>query len=174
VIFDIDANGILHVSAVDKGTGKRNEVVITSSGGLSNEEIEKMIKDAEMHAEEDRRRQAAVEAKNEADSLLYTTERTLSEHRAKLSATDVETVEKAAQDLRAVLEKDATAADTIREKTKVLQQAAMRIGEAIYRASQASQSTQQAQQSQSETPEAEFKDVNQDSDEKKQQGKGGS
>jgi molecular chaperone DnaK len=174
VIFDIDANGILHVGAVDKGTGKRNEVVITSSGGLSNEEIEKMVKDAEMHAEEDRRRQAAVEAKNEADSLLYTTERTLSEHRTKLSAPDIEAVEKAAQDLRSVLEKDSAAADTIREKTKTLQQAAMRIGEAIYRASQASQSSQQTQQSQHETPEAEFKDVNQDSDEKKQQGKGGS
>ncbi|KAK4533272.1 hypothetical protein CCYA_CCYA16G4154 [Cyanidiococcus yangmingshanensis] len=174
VIFDIDANGILHVSAVDKGTGKRNEVVITSSGGLTNEEIEKMVKDAEMHAEEDRRRQAAVEAKNEADSLLYTTERTLSEHRSKLSATDVEAVEKAAQDLRSVLEKDSTAADTIRDKTRTLQQAAMRIGEAIYRASQTSQSSQEAQQSKPETPEAEFKDVNQDSDEKKQQGKGGS
>ncbi|KAF6001270.1 heat shock [Cyanidiococcus yangmingshanensis] len=174
VIFDIDANGILHVSAVDKGTGKRNEVVITSSGGLTNEEIEKMVKDAEMHAEEDRRRQAAVEAKNEADSLLYTTERTLSEHRSKLSATDVEAVEKAAQDLRSVLEKDSTAADSIRDKTRALQQAAMRIGEAIYRASQTSQSSQEAQQSKPETPEAEFKDVNQDSDEKKQQGKGGS
>lgn len=168
VTFDIDANGIMHVSAVDKGTGKRNEVVITSSGGLHEEDIQKMVKDAEMHADEDKRRQAAVEVKNEADSLLYTTDKTLSEHRAKLSSEDTSAVETAASDLRALLEKDPNAVEDIKSKTHVLQQAAMKVGEAIYRSAQASQKPPT-----SATPEAEFKDVNDDDEEKKQHGKGG-
>ena len=174
VTFDIDANGIMHVSAVDKGTGKRNEVVITSSGGLGEQDIERMVREAEMHAEEDKRRQAAVEAKNEADSLLYNTERTLNEHRSKVSTDDARAVESAISDLRAVLDKEPPAAvDEIQGKTRALQQAAMKVGEAIYRSAQSSQQQQQQQKASSETPEAEYKDVNEDDEEKKQHGKGG-
>eukprot|EP00166_Cyanidium_caldarium_P006239 ctg_871.g219 len=128
-----------------------------------------------MHAEDDKRRQAAVEAKNEADSLLYNTERTLNEHRSKVSTDDARAVESAISDLRAVLDKEPPAAvDEIHGKTRALQQAAMKVGEAIYRSAQSSQQQQQQQQQQqkasSETPEAEYKDVNEDDEEKKQHG----
>ncbi len=106
VTFDIDANGILNVSAKDLATGKEQKITITASSGLSQEEIEKMVKDAEGHAEEDRKRRALIEERNRLDSLIYTTEKTLNENRSKLSEADVKGVEEAIAEGKKALEKD--------------------------------------------------------------------
>ncbi len=136
VTFDIDANGIVQVSAKDKATGKEQQIRIQASGGLSEADIDKMVKDAEAHAEEDKRRRELVEAKNHADSLLHTAERSLSEAGDKVSADDRAAVERAAQALRDTLGSDNVA--EIKAKTDALGQAAMKLGEAIYKAQQES------------------------------------
>ncbi|MEO1200793.1 MAG: molecular chaperone DnaK [Pseudomonadota bacterium] len=132
VTFDIDANGIVSVSAKDKGTGKEQQIRIQASGGLSDSEIEQMVKDAEAHADEDKKRREAVEAKNHAEALLNTTEKQLEEHGDKLDADDKEVIEAAAADLKTALEGDD--ADAITEKTNALAQVAMKLGEAVYKA----------------------------------------
>src|SRR3546814_63416 len=131
VTFDIDANGIVNVSAKDKATGKEQQIRIQASGGLSDTDIDRMVKDAETHAAEDKKRKEAVEAKNTADSLIYTTERTLAEHGDKLDAADRQAVE---SDLEALKEagKGDDAAD-IKEKTEELAQSSMKLGEAAYK-----------------------------------------
>jgi molecular chaperone DnaK len=134
VTFDIDANGIVQVSAKDKATGKEQQIRIQASGGLSEADIEKMVKDAEAHAAEDKQRRELVEAKNHADSLIHTTERSLHEAGDKVPAGERE----AAQSAIAAL-KDAIGGDNIeqiRQKTEALAQAAMKLGEAMYRATQ--------------------------------------
>ena len=103
VTFDIDANGIVNVSAKDKGTGKEQSIQIKASGGLSEDEIEKMVKEAEAHAEEDKKRRALVEARNQAESLVHLTEKTLAEHDDKLNAADKAAVEKALSDLKSAI-----------------------------------------------------------------------
>ncbi|MFZ5610400.1 MAG: molecular chaperone DnaK [Pseudomonadota bacterium] len=135
VAFDIDANGIVNVSAKDKGTGKEQQIRIQASGGLSEADIEKMVKDAEAHAEEDKKRRALVEAKNHGESLVHSTERQLSEHGGKVSHEEKGAIESAIADLKTALEGDD--ADAIQAKTQVLAQAAMKLGEAIYKAEQA-------------------------------------
>jgi molecular chaperone DnaK len=132
VTFDIDANGIVNVSAKDKGTGKEQQIRIQASGGLNEAEIQRMVKEAEEHAEEDRKRKEQIEARNHADSLIYTTDKSLKEHGDKISASDREAIEAAISDLRAVL--DTADADTLRSKTENLAQLAMKLGEAMYRA----------------------------------------
>lgn len=134
VTFDIDANGILHVSAKDLGTGKEQKIRIESSSGLKEEEIQRMIREAEEHAEEDRRMKEAAEARNEADSLIYNTEKTLREFGDKVSSEDRKRIEAAIADLRSVM--DSRDAAKIREKTEVLKQAAFRISEEVYRQAQ--------------------------------------
>jgi len=134
VTFDIDANGILHVSAKDLGTGKEQKIRIESSSGLKEEEIQRMIREAEEHAEEDRRMKEAAEARNEADSLIYNTEKTLREFGDKVSSEDRKRIEAAISDLRSVM--DSRDAAKIREKTEVLKQAAFRISEEVYRQAQ--------------------------------------
>jgi molecular chaperone DnaK len=130
VTFDIDANGIVNVSAKDKGTGKEQNVQIEASGGLSEADIERMVKDAEAHAADDKKRKETVEARNVADALLHTTEKTLAEHGAKLSDQDRRATETAMADLReAVKGEDATAIAT---KADALQQLALKLGEAIH------------------------------------------
>lgn len=137
VTFDIDANGILNVGARDTATGKEQNIVIQSSGGLSDNEIKDMVKNAEAYAQADTERRAMIEAKNDADSLLYSTEKSLSEHRDKLSTDAAAGVDAALADLRSEMDKDAPEVSAIKSKTEALTKSAMTIGEAMYKASQA-------------------------------------
>src|ERR1700716_4230409 len=132
VSFDIDANGIVNVSARDKGTGKEQQIRIQASGGLSDNDIEKMVKDAEAHAEEDKKRKAAVEAKNHAEALVHSTEKALAEHGAKVGETERRAIENAMADLKEALKGDD--AEAITAKTERLLQLASKIGEALNRA----------------------------------------
>merc|ERR1711871_1680268 len=131
VAFDIDANGIVNVSAKDKATGKEQNIVIQSSGGLSDSEIENMVRDAEANQAADEQRKAVIEAKNEADGLAYNTEKSMEEHGDKMDEADKDAVKQAIADVRAVL--DSEDAEQIKEKTATLQAAAMKIGEAMYK-----------------------------------------
>jgi molecular chaperone DnaK len=133
VTFDIDANGIVNVSATDKGTGKEQQIRIQASGGLSETDIQKMVKDAEAHAEEDKKRKAAVEAKNHAEALVHSTEKTLAEHGSKVSEADRRGIENALADLKEALK--GTDAEAITAKTNALAQASMKLGEAMYKQS---------------------------------------
>merc|ERR1712076_365636 len=130
VSFDIDADGILNVSASDKGTGKEQNIVIQSSGGLSEDDIEKMVQDAEANAEADAKRRQAIEAKNEIDSLIYSTEKSLTDNAEKLDADVKAEVEKAIAEAKEV--KDGEDVDLIMEKKEALSQASMKIGAAMY------------------------------------------
>ncbi|MCC8936167.1 molecular chaperone DnaK [Bradyrhizobium sp. Arg68] len=134
VTFDIDANGIVNVSAKDKGTGKEQKIQIQASGGLSESDIEKMIKDAEAHAAEDMKRKEAVEAKNAAEALLHATEKTVAEHGSKLAASDRSAIESAMSDLREALKGDD--ATTINTKVNSLQLHSMKLAEAMQSAAQ--------------------------------------
>ncbi|HLK82755.1 MAG TPA: molecular chaperone DnaK [Xanthobacteraceae bacterium] len=131
VSFDIDANGIVNVQARDKATGKEQQIRIQASGGLSESEIQKMIKDAEAHAEEDKKRKAAVEAKNHADALVHSTERALAEHGSKVSEGERRAIETALADLKEALKGDN--ADAITAKMNALAQVSMKLGEAMYK-----------------------------------------
>jgi molecular chaperone DnaK len=135
VTFDIDANGIVNVSARDKGTGREQQIRIQASGGLNEGEIERMVKEAQEHAEEDRQRKAQIEARNHADSLIYSTEKSLKEHGDKVGASDRSAIEQAVADLKSVL--DSADTETLRAKTETLAQLSMKLGEAMYRAQQA-------------------------------------
>jgi molecular chaperone DnaK len=135
VTFDIDANGIVNVSAKDKGTGKEQQIRIQASGGLADEDIEKMVKEAEQFAEEDKKRKAAAEAKNNAESLIHTTERQLSEHGDKVDAAVKTEIETALTEARAAV--DSGDSEQMTEKTNALAQAAMKLGEAMYKSQQA-------------------------------------
>ena len=139
VTFDIDANGIVNVSAKDKATGKEQQIRIQASGGLSDDEIEGMVSDAESHAEEDAKRRAEVEARNQADALVHATEQQLAEHGDKVESAVKTEIEEAITDLKSELEKEADDADVeaIESKTQVLVQASMKLGEEIYKAEQA-------------------------------------
>jgi molecular chaperone DnaK len=130
VTFDIDANGIVNVSARDKATGKEQQIRIQASGGLSEADIERMVKDAEAHAEEDKKRKAQVEAKNQAEALVHTTERSLAEHGSKVGETERRAIENAMADLKEAIKGDD--AEAIRAKTNTLAQASMKLGEAMY------------------------------------------
>ena len=136
VTFDIDANGIVNVQAKDKSTGKEQQIRIQASGGLSDDEIESMVKDAESHAEEDRKRRAGVEARNQADGLIHATEQQLSEHGERIDAAVKGEIEAAVADLRSELAKEDAETETIQAKTQILTQAAMKMGEAIHKAQQ--------------------------------------
>ncbi|WP_237152719.1 molecular chaperone DnaK [Oryzibacter oryziterrae] len=135
VTFDIDANGIVQVSAKDKGTGKEQQIRIQASGGLSDADIDKMVKDAEANAAADKARREAVEAKNHAESLIHSTEKSLADYGDKVSASDKSVIESAITDLKAVI--DSNDAEDIKAKTNALAQAAMKLGEAMYASQQA-------------------------------------
>jgi molecular chaperone DnaK len=135
VTFDIDANGIVSVSAKDKGTGKEQKITIQASGGLSDDEIEKMVKDAEANAENDKKRRELVEAKNQAESLIHSTEKSIEEHGDKVDPATIEAIELAIAALKDDLDGDN--AGKIRSGIQNVTEAAMRLGEAIYKASQA-------------------------------------
>jgi molecular chaperone DnaK len=141
VTFDIDANGIVHVSAKDLGTGKEQKIRIESSSGLSKDEIEKMVRDAELHAEEDKRQQEIITLKNEADALVYSTEKSLNEYGDKVSVADKKAVEDAIQDLKQALEGGDPG--QIRSRKEALEKATHKIGQAIYEEVQRQQAQQQ-------------------------------
>jgi molecular chaperone DnaK len=134
VTFDIDANGIVNVHAKDKGTGKEQQIRIQASGGLSEADIQRMVKDAEAHAEDDKKRRAQVEAKNQAEALIHSTERTLSEHGSKVGDSERRAIENGIADLKEALKGDDAAAITA--KTNALMQASMKLGEAMYKQTQ--------------------------------------
>lgn len=140
VTFDIDANGIVNVSAKDKATGKEQNIRIQASGGLKDEDIEKMVKEAEQHAEEDKKLKEAIEARNHADALIHETEKQLKENGDKIGAGEKETIEKAVQELKDVL--DSNDAEKIKDKTNALTQASLKLGEAMYK--QSTQANEQA------------------------------
>ena len=132
VTFDIDANGILTVSAKDKVSGKSQEIKITGSSGLSDAEIEKMVKDAELHKEEDAKRKGAIESRNMADSLVYQTEKTLGEMKDKLESSEVEKINTALEELKAVLKDENATKEQIDEKLKALTEVSHKLTEAMY------------------------------------------
>src|SRR5881296_634984 len=131
VTFDIDANGIVNVHARDKGTGKEQQIRIQASGGLSEADIQRMVKDAESHAEEDKKRKAEVEAKNHAEALVHATEKALAEHGSKVGEGDRRAIENAMADLKEALK--GSDAEAITAKTNALAQASMKLGEAMYK-----------------------------------------
>jgi len=135
VTFDIDANGIVNVSAKDKGTGKEQQIRIQASGGLSDDDIEKMVKDAEEHAEEDKKRRESVEVKNQAESLVHQTEKSLSEHGDKISDDEKSAIESDIEALKTAMESDNL--DNIQSKLEALATSSMKLGEAIYKSEQA-------------------------------------
>ncbi len=135
VTFDIDANGIVNVSAKDKATGKEQQIRIQASGGLDEKEIERMVQEAEENAEEDKKRKQQIEARNQADSLIYSTEKSLQEYGDKIEAGDRAAIEQAVSELREVLDSDD--AEVVKTKTDALAQASMKLGEAMYSSAQA-------------------------------------
>jgi molecular chaperone DnaK len=152
VSFDIDADGILNVSAKDKGTGKQQSIVIRSSGGLSEAEIEKMVQDAEANAEADARRRKTIETRNEMDSLIYSTEKSLSENAAKIDADTKAEIEKAIAEAKEV--KDSDDLDALTAKKDALNQASLKIGQAIY----GQQSQGSTEEKDDNTVDADFKE----------------
>jgi chaperone protein DnaK len=137
VTFDIDANGIVTVSAKDKQTGKQQQITIQSSGGLSELEVQKMVQDAERHSQEDKKRKETIEAKNTADSTIYSVEKSLTEHKDKVPQSDVTIIQEAIKKLRDLTERDGDAG-AIRSATDELSKAAQKIGEAVYKTGQGS------------------------------------
>ncbi|OWJ66608.1 molecular chaperone DnaK [Inquilinus limosus] len=165
VTFDIDANGLVNVSAKDKATGKEQAIRIQASGGLSDGDIDKMVKDAEANAASDKKRREAVEAKNHADALIHSTEKQLAEFGDKVDASDKAAVETAIADLKSVVTGDD--AEQIKAKTDALAQAAMKIGEAMYKASQESGAAPEGGEQASAKPDdgvvdADFEEVDDD------------
>ena len=140
VTFDIDANGIVNVSARDKGTGKEQQIRIQASGGLGDADIERMVREAEEHADEDKKKRELIDKRNAADSLIHTTEKSLSEYGGALEDADKKAIEDAVADLRGVL--DSEDADVIDAKTSALQQASLKLGEAMYKTGQAEAAAQ--------------------------------
>ena len=134
VTFDIDANGIVSVSAKDKGTGKEQKIQIQASGGLSEEEIQKMVKDSEANKETDKKKRETVDARNQADTMIHSTEKNLKEHGSKITEAEKKSIETAIADLRNALK--GTDAEEVKKKTQSLIQASMKLGEAVYKSQQ--------------------------------------
>ncbi|RTL53905.1 MAG: molecular chaperone DnaK [Bradyrhizobiaceae bacterium] len=163
VTFDIDANGIVNVSAKDKATGKEQQIRIQASGGLSEADIEKMVKDAEANAAEDKKRREAVDAKNHADALVHSTEKALSEHGSKVSDGDRKAIEDALADLKEALKGDDS--EAIKAKSNTLAQASMKLGEAMY--AQQAEADAKADAAKDDVVDAEFTEVDDDKNNKK-------
>jgi molecular chaperone DnaK len=170
VTFDIDANGIVSVQAKDKGTGKEQKITIQASGGLSDDDIETMVKEAEANAEADKARRAQVEARNNAESLIHSVEKSLSEHGDKVDADTKAAIESARDDLKTALEGED--AEAIKTKHQALMEASMKLGEAIYKAdaeaAQGAEGAPEGEQAKAEDDvvDADFEDVK-DDDQKK-------
>ena len=170
VTFDIDANGIVNVSAKDKGTGKEQKIQIQASGGLSEEEINKMVKDAEANKDADKKKREAVDARNQADTLLHSTEKNLKEHGSKVSEADKKASETSSANLRNALK--GTDVEDIKKKTQELVQASMKLGEAIYKSQQsakpgdAPKDTKQEGKKDDNVVDADFEEVKDENKEK--------
>ena len=136
VTFDIDANGIVNVSAKDKGTGKEQQIQIQASGGLSDTDIEKMVDEAKTHADEDKNKKESVEVRNQADSMVYSTEKSLGEHGEKLEAKDKDNIQKAIDELKEILKDESASSENIKSKLDALNTAAMKLGEIMYKQNQ--------------------------------------
>ena len=162
VTFDIDANGIVNVKAVDKATNKEQSIKIQASGGLSDDDIEKMVKDAEEHAEEDKAKKELIETKNQAESLIHGTEKSLAENSDKINEDDKKSIEDAINQLKASLEGDDSA--KIASDLEALTQEAMKLGEAIYKAQEDTQSneTESPEPEDSTIVDADFEEVDED------------
>ncbi len=173
VTFDIDANGIVNVSAKDKGTNKEQRITIQASGGLSDADIEQMVKDAESHAEEDKKRRAGVEAKNQAESLVHSAEKSLEDYGDKVSEDDRAAIRSAIDDLKAELQKEEADAETIKTKSDRLAEVSMKLGQAMYEAAQAEQPAGEAGEADAEAAakddvvDADFEEVDGEEDQKK-------
>jgi molecular chaperone DnaK len=163
VTFDIDANGIVNVSAKDKGTGKEQKIQIQASGGLTDEEIQKMVKEAEANKEADKKKREEVDAKNHADSLIASTEQSLKEHGSKISEADKKAIEKDMEDLKEAIKSDKT--EDVKTKTQQLMSSSMKLGEAIYKAQQdttGASKTDAKPEDKKDVVEAEFEEVKDD------------
>ncbi|TGR08813.1 molecular chaperone DnaK [Mesorhizobium sp. M4B.F.Ca.ET.190.01.1.1] len=168
VTFDIDANGIVNVSAKDKGTGKEHQIRIQASGGLSDTDIEKMVKDAEANAEADKKRRAVVEARNQAEALVHSSEKSLKEYGDKVSETERTAISDAIAALKTATEGDDAA--EIEAKTQALAEASMKLGQAMYEASQkeAAEADAKADAAKdSDVVDADFEEIDEDDDKKK-------
>ncbi len=169
VTFDIDANGIVNVSAKDKGTGKEQQIRIQASGGLSETDIDQMVKDAEAHADEDKKRRALIEAKNHGEALVHSTEKTLADYGDKVSAADKSAIEAEVAELKTAMEGEDVS--DIEAKTNALAQASMKLGEAMYQANQAGAEGAEAGDGQAESSnedvvDADFEEVSDDDQQK--------
>ncbi len=167
VTFDIDANGIVNVSAKDKATGKEQQIRIQASGGLSEADIEKMVKEAEANAAEDKKRREAVDAKNHADALVHSTEKALAEHGSKIEESERRAIEDAIGDLKEALKGDD--AEAIKAKSNTLAQASMKLGEAMYRQQAETDAARDAAKdsAKDDVVDAEFTEVDDDKNSKK-------
>jgi molecular chaperone DnaK len=167
VTFDIDANGIVNVSAKDKGTGKEQQIRIQASGGLTDADIERMVQEAEQNAESDKKKREAVEAKNQGESLIHSTEKSLKEYGDKVGADDRGAIETAIANLRSAIE--AGDAADIKAKSETLSEVSMKLGEAMYKAAQESQSEGEGQSGgkQEDVVDADFEEIDDDEDKKK-------
>ena len=171
VTFDIDANGIVSVSAKDKGTGKEQKIQIQASGGLAKEEIEKMVKDAEANKEADKKKRDAVDARNQADTIIHATEKNLKEHGGKIPETDKKNIETSISDLRNALK--GTDTEEVKKKTQALIQTSMKLGEAVYKNQQKDtakkddqQKTDADKKDKENVVDADFEEVKEDKDNK--------
>jgi molecular chaperone DnaK len=156
VTFDIDANGILHVTAKDKATGKENKIKIQASSGLNEQEIQRMVKDAEAHAEEDRKTLELVNARNQLEAMTHTVKKSLADYGDKLEAGEKEKIEAAVKEAEGVLKSENKS--EIEAKTQALAQASQKLGEKMYAAEQAKQQAQQQGAPQGQAGEAGKKD----------------
>jgi molecular chaperone DnaK len=166
VTFDIDANGIVQVSAKDKGTGKEHQIRIQASGGLSDADIEKMVKDAEANAENDKKRREGVEAKNQAESLIHSSEKSLKEYGDKVTEDDRKAIEDAIAALKTAVEASEPDADDIKAKTNTLMEVSMKLGQAIYEAQQAEEAASSGDAGDN-VVDADYEEVKDDDDRKK-------
>ena len=157
VTFDIDANGIVNVSAKDKGTGKEQQITIQASSGLSDADIEKMVKDAEANKEADKKKRDQVETRNQADTLVHSTEKTLKEHGDKLPDEDKKKIEEDISSLKASLSADDL--DKVKEDIKSLSESAMKLGEAVYKSQQEAQPQQQEKTEEDNVVDADYEEV---------------
>jgi len=173
VTFDIDANGIVSVSAKDKGTGKEQKIQIQASGGLSEEEINKMVKDAEANKESDKKKRETVDTRNQADTIIHTTEKQLKEHGSKISEADKKAIETGISDLRNALK--GTDAEEVKKKTQALVQSSKKLGEAVYKSQQKdagkkdtkqNQDSKNKNQNKENVVDADFEEVKEDKSDK--------
>jgi len=165
VSFDIDANGILHVGAKDKGTGKENKITIKANSGLSEDEIQQMVKDAELNAAEDKKKLELVQARNQGEAAVHSVKKSLTEHGDKIDAAEKTAIEAAAKDLEEALKGDDK--DAIEAKTEALITASQKLGEKVYADMQAQQAAagagaEQAKPQDDNVVDAEVKEVKKD------------